>query len=524
MRIGFFLMISALLMSSPAQAIDGCMQLQSFMSLLLKKPDLKKLNGTEAMIQDAAYRFRRNIEFQEVLGEPLSAKLAPWRMEFAPIETMNGSSTKIKVFNRETGEQKWIDLKLNRTLHEEEVFFDGLKVGPELKLSKDDVVNVGDRSVRTLDFQESILSALLFHAKPRLLKEKAIFFQNAIYELSQARRIQKVLKGEIPLQHAKDLFDGPLPLSWSKLSKRASSGSGLQALEEATYQGISYARLTEAPGMKKIEPGEAFDLFLTKTRSGLNREKQGIEDFTYGFSFSYEDAAGKSLNFHYLRPARIERTTRGNWVPDQWVNAPHDIREYIRKSYAKDLNLTKAQLDRLIEISEEMQPRTEYLFMTEEPYAFSKPKMGQRWDPITQGWVDVERRERTNFKHFSMKGSMSMVFSSSETEKLPLELFTGVKIARPAEGKVVEIGRFYVDPDLRPIGPMQIWKAASLAASQKGVGKICAETTKEYAEKLIHDFGFTKVAERLNFEGKAEYIIEVTPEVFLKNSALRPKS
>jgi hypothetical protein len=255
------------------------------------------------------------------------------------------------------------------------------------------------------------------------------------------------------------------------------------------------------------------------------------EHFAYAMSLIREEA-GASQNLHYLDWAGMQRTMaeRGlrERLPAQYRHAPKDIRKFVIQGYSREMALPPEKLRQLLRISRKMEPRTRFVFLTEEPHARIRREV------VPHPTLDGERVEAVryeDFEHFHIRGAMSIVESRWDEaahafEPLPMDEYAGFKFERNTRKPIAELGRFYVEPGLRPMGPREIWSVAHTVVTRLDVEKVVAETTAEYARQLCERFGFRKVGGRINPEGQATWFIEATPEeifeVALKGRAGAP--
>lgn len=263
---------------------------------------------------------------------------------------------------------------------------------------------------------------------------------------------------------------------------------------------------------------EAFAAFLSF--EGDRRPFNGISNLHQAaYALNMMGGQGQATyGIHYLdwpEVLRLQSSGARVELPRQYLNAPEDLLKFVLSGYRAELGLTAAQRKNLDSISKKVRNRSRFVFLSDEPSSKISRTFVQH--PLVDDWT-VERLEFQDFDHFTIQGAMSIVESKDASEPLPIELFTQaagldrIQIERKTSKPILEIGRFYVNPDRRPFGPRQIWTIVLALLSKMDVEKVVAETTKEYAEELIAKFGFKKLGERANFEGKLEYVIEASPE------------
>ena len=192
------------------------------------------------------------------------------------------------------------------------------------------------------------------------------------------------------------------------------------------------------------------------------------------------------------------------------------------QGYQQELGLSKKQLKGPLQISRKTAHRTRYVFISEEPFAHATKKREIFGHPLA-GEMDRTVTRYRDFEHFNVRGAMSIVESKGIHEPLPMESYLGIQVERNTDKPIVELGRFYVDPDLRPIGPQSIWQVAYSVVANHLLEKVVAHTDKAYAEQLIAKFGFKKVSEKVNPRGKVDYLIEATPEDIFRVAVKGPR-
>jgi hypothetical protein len=404
---------------------------------------------------------------------------------------------------------------LSQPMTEGELFF--------LKASK----NSGKASIASTALLQSLIFEVLSRRDELLKTSDPAFLQYLVFEArNSSLRVNELLKGGpssiIPF------VEGNNPLSWRKILKweLAQDQSHRDSIEEISYKGVEGLLFTQ-----KQLPDDAplFEFFLAqlyfklKTRFFDSRMVDTQAPFAYSLGVLQSDnRSSKHAQFQFVdgRALRLRRDS-GEEIAPQFKNFPEQMRQFIQNRYTQELNLTPIQLSELMRISQEMEDRTRYLALTQETYAKLDPKVRQVLHPVMNFMFRIRELRETDFDAFTILGGMSIVESRGYHEPVPLELFTEVKIKRKTKKPIVEIGRFSVERGLRPLGPKQIWQACTVIAATQDLEKIVAETHEEYALELIEKYGFKKVLERKNFEGKTEYILEVTPEELFARSFIK---
>lgn len=329
----------------------------------------------------------------------------------------------------------------------------------------------------------------------------------------------------VPLQA---FMDSPISYRWP--GYKDSVRGEIRPIHQQDYFGLSTLVVNQGylRAEDLISRDGAFELFLRRVDSEMHGGKPESEK-SYGLSASFINGPSSS-NLHYVSgkllrdrlkkmgdtgglkqtgDANVDQALRAfGFVPPQYANLPSQVRRYIRDAYRERLNISEGDLDQLVKISESLEERTNYIIGTKQPFA--DLEIGSENDTI----------RLKPLKKFDILGAISIVESSSAQEKLPLELFTDVVIERPKNGMVIEIGRFSVDPEYRNFLSRHLMSAAFLTAARRNVAKIVVEVEKSYGEELRAKFGFQLVRERRNFEGKTEYIMEVSPEVLFRQAFL----
>jgi len=462
---------------------------------------------SEALLYDANSR-----NLSKPPGQVL-AMVEGWKIDAVKDE---GSYVRVVVVHPEKGQSRSLRIQWNKGWEEKEKFFSEFPLANAQELPPGKLLELVDPNfkaleaaeLRSLKMREEVLASALYHLAPDNIEGKnASLVQGAIYAARRSENKRLILQEGKRIKSARDLLDAKELTGYAATG--ASAGTS-PLVQSSTAKSVLTTTIDSRSSHLPVNRRDVLSIFLAEIFERNQRPLAGdshISPMGYSLNWLYDDT--KSLNFNYLIRREFELPGPPTEVSSQWKEVPDAVRRYWINGYRRDLNLRADQLEALRKISEETEARSEYLFLTDEP--------------LRSGNTDLPAPLKKD-KSLTIKGAMTLVFSSSNTEWLPLERFTGFRVERPAQGYTVELGRFYVDGELRPLGPEFIWKAASIAASKPGVTKIVAETSREYAEELMRRFGFRKVHEQLNFEGKTEYIIEVSPGEFFSHSAASRRS
>ncbi|MFZ4715644.1 MAG: hypothetical protein ACOYL6_18115 [Bacteriovoracaceae bacterium] len=378
--------------------------------------------------------------------------------------------------------------------------------------------------VLTVDQLISLIIDDLLNAKSKLELQQIMCL-----DLDKLKHFSQYVRKEVEYPELNLTFDSPLNVSLNGYKSIIEHIRPIRIMSDRGVQSLlfnkDFLRFEE-----EITMSHAFSTFYQFVHEQL-KLKDLNQNYAYSLSFIQGD---KSLNLHYLdvglMKTYIDDVTKQNGndkkrfifshknPAPQFQNLPEKSRRYIADAYQKRLNINENDLQDLIKISEEMENRTSIIVSTKQPFAKINWKIETTYDDFSKLEKTMDKIETTDFESFDILGSISIVESKNSSEKLPLEVFTGFQLERPENGIIVEIGRFSVDMRQRGVFTEELMNAAFLKASHTPhVKKIVVEMEKNLAERLVIKYGFKKIHERTNFEGKTEFILEVTPEVLFNN-------
>ncbi|MFZ4715647.1 MAG: hypothetical protein ACOYL6_18130 [Bacteriovoracaceae bacterium] len=466
------------------------------------------------------------------------AEVFQWRLE---ADLSNEEFFRYEVFNQQTNAKVFIEVPKDQLLSQANQYFAKTNIqygfkkiaNEKLPTNKDinDYLQVQKMASESYGLLSDQLSSLVINdlLQGKLTLEMKQVMAHDLNKLKLLSQYMRKKEGSHPELHL--TFDGPLSLR-------------TKGYDQNLYGEIKPVRVIKEKGVaallfnldflqlgEKINSSMAFHTFYQFVHENL-KLKELSQSYAYSLSFI---EAGKSINLHYLDVNLMKTYQKemnasssslnhrfpfaGTGPSTQFLNLPEASRRYIAKAYQQRLNIAPDDLENLIKISEELENRTTIIVSTKESYAQLDWQVVQKYDEGFQINQTYDKINTSDFEQFNILGSISLVESSSVAEKLPLEIFTGYQVERPTEGVVLEIGRFSVDFRERAIFTEELMNAAFLKASHTpNVSKIVIEMEKNLAERLVLKYGFQKVHERTNFEGKTEYILEVTPEVLFKNT------
>lgn len=501
--------------------------LKHFENILFDVPSkntLKTAGKSAAFIESEINHYLRLSGNRSLKNIPPVEELIQYRLIYNDPFSAEASVETLKILTPR-GKELNVDVPINSRMRKIRSVFDRLEAGLGFRIPKEAQVEHHPY----LDLYESVLAWKLTQLNLSELKKAQTYLQEALFTIELARRKQAVLMGKSVLNRMSDFTSSPYPLSWRKLSARL----GLQGKDARAFDGYDYGPIHailawDETRLGKVSEEKAFDTFLSdifyhyQWRNQISESGGQYGNPPIARSLYLRSETRRELGFHYIdteRMLEIQSNRKLGKIPPQFENLPSDIRSYIFLKYSEELNLPEEQLLRLIDISRQVSRRTDYVVITAEGFAKLKPKKGPKWDIHTQSWVEKTWDEQEDFEHFTIKGAMSLVRSKRIQDKLLTELFRGKMFPRKQGERVVEIGRFSVDSDLRPLGPKQIWKTVALLFSKGDVDKVFAYTSKEYAEELIKKFGFKKIDEEL-LNGHTYYYIQADPETFFDNAVV----
>lgn len=270
------------------------------------------------------------------------------------------------------------------------------------------------------------------------------------------------------------------------------------------------------------------DYFKTFGFSQILESKMGLVLQLETGSAPY--ARGPSRNFHLYQMKELERLKQSGKLPSAQESAFEDYLDFLMSGYGRRMGVSEEDQSKLRNISLELKERSHLLFLSEEGMVDFRDSFGLgalRNDAKVFEYYGKDPRAtpaRVLPNKFGFIGGAIFVISKSTSELLPLEIFTGYRVPRK-EGVTAEIGRFYVDRLHRDPNTSYalIGLVGSLLASAKDknigtVDQIVIEADKSRAEIFSKHYGFKAIHQRINFQGKEEFIMIASPETVM-NSA-----
>ncbi|MFG1484320.1 hypothetical protein ABMA79_03770 [Halobacteriovorax sp. HFRX-2_2] len=216
-------------------------------------------------------------------------------------------------------------------------------------------------------------------------------------------------------------------------------------------------------------------------------------------SFTYMNDNEVKASFHMIDAIRDYESR------PELVNT---VRDFLFNEYKNRLNIEDQDLDKLKEITEQLEGRTIVLAAARNSnmkYSF-------------KGYDDSGIRYLSRQKdEIDISGTISITLSKEVDQKLPLEIFTGHEVERRRGEIIAEIGRFAVDGNDSIFNANDLIAAVTFAAQKvEGLDRIVIEADKIRARSFKR-WGFKPIHERINYEGNTEYIMEVTPKELLES-------
>lgn len=216
-------------------------------------------------------------------------------------------------------------------------------------------------------------------------------------------------------------------------------------------------------------------------------------------SFTYMNDNEVKASFHMIDAIRDYESR------PELVNT---VRDFLFNEYRNRLNIEDRDLDKLKEITEQLEGRTIVLAAARNSnmkYSF-------------KGYDDSGIRYLSRQKdEIDISGTISITLSKEVDQKLPLEIFTGHEVERQRGEIIAEIGRFAVDGNDSIFNANDLIAAVTFAAQKvEGLDRIIIEADKIRARSFKR-WGFKPIHERINYEGNTEYIMEVTPKELLES-------
>ena len=256
-----------------------------------------------------------------------------------------------------------------------------------------------------------------------------------------------------------------------------------------------------------------FLVFMDVLRKGAIRD---LRENQMGIVLHIDSWNGPSQIFQVLDGSRFAKPVVQKNLTSAQKSLPEDFRAFVLEQYRERLKIPMESLARLRSISEATQQRSVYFIKTREGYFRTKEGSWIRLtDEGVQGVPDFVFQETKLPEHFTFEGGIIAVVSTSETELLPLEMFTGFRVPRPENAKIVEIGRYAVRKhEVTPVSPHLVEQIAATVAGQGDVAKIVIEVDEAHA-RLFSKIGFKSIHRRKNYNSEVDHIMEIDPHTLL---------
>lgn len=392
-------------------------------------------------------------------------------------------------------DEYWRKVDLNEELSESELGFQFIKDS----MLKTDIAAYQNELARLY-----ILGKESGHIPEHTLKK--------IYQdLFKYEEINKVFRGESAKLPLSFLMSLPESVSLPKYYNAASARYSPIRVEEANGKS---SLLYDASRMLEKDKGNFENLFASFVDHLYYDPMVGAYSKSYVKNFTYIDDDRVQYGFHAFNPRVVKTHIKEHGpksVPMQYKNLARDIRLFVANEYKKRMGISQEDLDKLVRISEEAEDRTVSLVSAKEGYAEITYERHKNSDDL----ILMEIFEEKDFDRFNIDGAINAVYSRGAHEKLPLESFTGFKVPRLKDDEVLlEIGRLAVAGEV--VGSEMFFRGiAALSRNVDNVSRVIIEADAARA-RMFKKFGFSPIHKRKNFEGKDEYIMEVSPDTLYK--------
>lgn len=308
---------------------------------------------------------------------------------------------------------------------------------------------------------------------------------------------------ELPVE---ELIGAPLPNRWPNF--RNGELVLVNPAENIAMKGFSSSRVYES-----VDKAKSLDQFLENLRIADSSSN------TYARELSINQ--GDDLyNYHFIDFAKMESYIQNTesftdvilaqQMNSKYYNSFDTFIDYTINQYSRRLPLTDSELKSLKEGSTALRERTRIITHSKTPNHASDGRS------IVEGF-NGKYNVNSDFTFNSggaldMDGELAIVKSSDATQQLPMELFSGHKVARQPEETIVEVGRFTVDRSApRGLSNDMLKSVSSYIAQDPSIDKVVVYADAVH-ERLYRRLGF-QVVESLD---NGYHVLEVTPERLLQ--------
>jgi hypothetical protein len=202
---------------------------------------------------------------------------------------------------------------------------------------------------------------------------------------------------------------------------------------------------------------------------------------------------------------------RAKSLPTYLRTIEDDFLNFVFEQYSLRMGMETAVSERLRSISKGAMSRTTLIVGSPAEFLhFNHPG----------GWGSATYAEAP-LASLQISGGLSVVTSKGVLEKLPLESFIDFEIPRKQGETIAEIGRFVVTrrgvEDLTAEITVQV---ASILRGMSDIDRVIIEADEARA-RMFGKLGFEPIHERVNFQGKKEYILSISTDALYKNALNR---
>ena len=354
------------------------------------------------------------------------------------------------------------------------------------------------------DLEKNLSWKQLFHGHEEIIKRIHRAHELNEYELesyliNQYNKIQRLIKfydGELDHLPIAELSDNSLNIFSPSLQRADGKKANFIFHDQSeTYQNVIFD-LTHL-SQEEFTTKKLFANFLYSLNYIPNFFSNKLSQRTLRSSTFLKDNNILG-SFHIIQPTGDEAFKESKLLKS--------VRSFLFNEYKNRLNLEQEDITKLQTITKDLEDRT---------IVVASARKGQKNYQVKEISDDtgspLRYLESPLNSDIEVSGTISIVVSKSEEERTPLELFTGYDIPRKDGEMIAEIGRFTVDKEASEFDANDLIAAITMSANKiEGLDRIVIEADRIRARSFKR-WGFKPIHERINYEGKTEYIMEVTP-------------
>jgi hypothetical protein len=226
-----------------------------------------------------------------------------------------------------------------------------------------------------------------------------------------------------------------------------------------------------------------------------------------------------------------ELASQGVLLPSVWKNFGDTYRNFVAFQYQKQRGLSREVTDRMKAISSELENRTIVLAKISDPLVIYNQNRGAFYRDSYNSVDEIKAHALAKKGKFigsekasypekpNLEGGISLVYSQSAEELLPLEKMTSFRIPRRPGEKIAEIGRFTVSRESSlDVSPRLAQQVAAIADGS-GIKRLVIEADRVRA-RLFKQLGFREVEgmTQYNHSGVQEFVLEAEVKDVLRSS------